>query len=111
MTIDELKQNAIFDDNPAGFIIVDGQQVAQTKQCCHCGRHFVSVKGSGKIRGRCMDCKSVTCGFPACDIHIPLNVKLDFIDGGDISPSVLQQELRPYKDKLKYLVDKFGSVL
>src|SRR5437879_4074809 len=65
-------KDAQFEHKPSGFIIVDGQEVAHTKQCCHCGIHFVSIKGSGKIRGRCMSCANAwTCGAPACDTHVP----------------------------------------
>lgn len=49
-----------------GAMIVDGHEVADTMQCCHCGNHFVRVPGSGRIRGFCRNCMAVTCGDPAC---------------------------------------------
>lgn len=50
----------------AGAIVVDGQQVAETLQCCHCGQHWERRPGSGTLRGYCMKCNSVLCGQPAC---------------------------------------------
>jgi hypothetical protein len=67
---------------PNGAIIVDGKQVADTMQCCHCGGHFVVVKGSGTKRGFCLACGKVTCGAPACDEHIPFEKKLDQFERG-----------------------------
>lgn len=99
MTIDELKQNAVNELKPSGYIIVDGQEVAHTKQCCHCGSHFVSVKGSGKIRGRCILCANAwTCGSPACDTHVPLEAKLEYEEG----------TYKKFNSNLIHLLDKFG---
>ena len=36
-----------------GAIVLNGREIAETRQCCHCGQHYVSVKGSGKRRGFC----------------------------------------------------------
>src|SRR3954453_23786239 len=104
-------QDAQFEASPSGIIIVDGQEVAHTKQCCHCQMHFVCRKGSGKIRGYCFDCKKITCGAPACNVHVPLGVKLNYLDGGNVSESALIRELNPFKDEIKFLTDKYGSVL
>lgn len=52
--------------NPHGVIIVNGQEVATTLQCPHCGQHFVSRKGSGHRRSFCLRCEAVTCGSDAC---------------------------------------------
>jgi len=65
----------------SGAILVDGVQVASTHQCCHCGGHFVSVKGSGKTRGFCLRCSKVTCGAPECDPCIPFEKKLESLEG------------------------------
>ena len=54
---------------PHGLIIVNGQEVATTLKCPHCGGHFVSRKGSGHRRTFCMACHAVTCGNRACDPH------------------------------------------
>jgi hypothetical protein len=67
-----------------GGIIIDGRQVASTLQCCHCGNHFVTVKGSGIIRGYCYACSDVTCGAVACMTHYPFEKKLDDIESGKL---------------------------
>lgn len=70
---------------PGGYIIVDGQEVAQTLQCCHCNTHFVSVHGSGKTRGFCMRCMKITCGSPGCDACTPFEKKLEDYEKGKIT--------------------------
>mgnify|MGYP001581023598 CR=1 FL=1 len=62
---------------PAGAIIVDGHQVADTMQCCHCGEHFVMVRGSGRRRGFCLKCKGVTCGKDTCCACRPIEQRLE----------------------------------
>lgn len=69
-----------FERSPSGYIIIEGQEVAHTIQCCHCNRHFVSVKGSGTIRGRCLRCNAITCGDPGCDVCIPWEKKLEAME-------------------------------
>jgi hypothetical protein len=101
MNLNDLKQNAVNEVNPSGFIIVDGQEVAHTKQCCHCNNHFVSVKGSGKIRGRCMLCNAITCGAPACDTHVPFEKKLEVVEG----------TYKGFDTNIIHLLDKYGRVL
>jgi len=105
MNLDDLMKNAQMESNPSGHIIIDGQEVAHTKQCCHCGIHFVSVKGSGKIRGYCTLCNKITCGAPACDPCVPYEAKLDFVDGGNGMKS------SKYDQKIIGLVDKYGNLL
>lgn len=56
---------------PSGTILIDGKDVASTAQCCHCGCHFIMLKGSGKTRGFCTLCTEITCGDPACHPHNP----------------------------------------
>lgn len=56
--------------NPHGAVILDGQTVADTQQCVHCGGHFVVRRGSGKIRGWCQRCGGPTCG-PQCMTCVP----------------------------------------
>lgn len=74
--------NAVFERKPSGHILVDNVEVASTKQCCHCGKHFVSIKGSGKIRGFCMCCHKITCGNVECDPCIPFEQKLEEYESG-----------------------------
>lgn len=74
-------KDAQFECKPSGHILVDNVEVAVTLQCCHCNAHFVSIKGSGKIRGFCMRCMRVTCGKPACDPCVPFEARLDHHEG------------------------------
>lgn len=72
--------NAKFERRPSGHILVDNKEVAVTLQCCHCDCHFISVKGSGNIRGFCTRCFKITCGAKACDPCIPFEKKLEQIE-------------------------------
>lgn len=54
-----------------GTIIIDGHEAGCTLQCAHCGNHWVLVKGSGRVRGYCMDCSGPTCGSRACTRPVP----------------------------------------
>ncbi len=63
----EQYKDAKHERNPHGIVFVNGQEVATTLMCPHCGGHFVSRKGSGHRRTFCMKCMAVTCGKPACD--------------------------------------------
>jgi hypothetical protein len=63
---------------PSGFLLVDGQVVADTVQCPHCGTHFTMVRGSGTRRGFCTKCMGVTCGRLTCNTDcIPKEKRLD----------------------------------
>lgn len=66
----------------SGVIIIDSKEVATTRQCVHCGGHFVSIKGSGVTRGYCMRCGGITCGKEMCDSCIPFEKQLDMVDNG-----------------------------
>ncbi len=50
----------------AGGILENGQQIGSTMQCCHCGRHWEYVPGSGAVRSFCTRCHAVTCGNQKC---------------------------------------------
>lgn len=65
---------------PDGNIIVDGNEAGETRQCPHCGMHFLSVRGSGKKRGYCMCCGKVTCGKERCDRCYPTEKMLEDIE-------------------------------
>ncbi len=67
-----------------GNIIVDGNEVGETRQCPHCNAHFLSIRGSGSIRGYCMLCGKVTCGKPKCDSCVPFEKKLEEYEKGKI---------------------------
>lgn len=60
-----------------GHIIVDGNVVADTAQCAHCGMHFQIVRGSGTRRGWCMRCNAPTCGSQVCCKCIPFMKRID----------------------------------
>lgn len=64
----------------SGGIIVDGRQVGDTLQCCHCNMHWEVVKGSGRRRGYCMSCGRPTCGKPSCDPCVPFEKKLEWTE-------------------------------
>ncbi len=67
-----------------GHIIVDGQVVADTVQCCHCGNHWIPTPGSGKVRGYCVKCDALTCGAEECDPCQPFEHKLELFEKGKI---------------------------
>ncbi len=75
--VDKFYKSAKPESDPSGTILMDGQAVADTKQCCHCGKHYISIKGSGKRRGFCTKCMNVTCGDPACDPCRPMLLQLE----------------------------------
>ena len=61
-----------------GHVIVDGREVGETLQCCHCAAHWVTVRGSGTRRGFCLNCCGPTCGGEKCDRCIPFEARIDF---------------------------------
>lgn len=71
-----------------GHIIIrheDGSKIqADTKQCCHCGAHFVFVKGSGVLRGFCTKCHDITCGKIDCCKCEPYEKKIELIEKGSL---------------------------
>lgn len=75
-------KGAQYERKPSGAIILDGIEVAHTVQCCHCGNHFVSIRGSKKIRGFCMLCMRRTCGAGKCDRCIPFEKKVEMVEHG-----------------------------
>jgi hypothetical protein len=66
---------------PHGTLITfdcDGpEQEHDTVQCCHCGRHWIFVAGSGKKRGFCVQCNGITCGNPVCDRCVPIEQQIE----------------------------------
>jgi hypothetical protein len=67
-----------------GTILINGQAVADTQQCCHCGGHFVMKKGSGKLRGYCQKCGKITCGKFECCKCVPFEKKLELVEAGKL---------------------------
>ncbi len=76
--------NARHERKQDGVILLDGKDVGTTKQCCHCGGHFLSVKGSGKLRGYCPKCDAITCGDIKCCPCMPFEKKLDLYEKGEL---------------------------
>ena len=72
--------NASYDHRYAGTILIDGRDVAITRQCVHCGDHFVSVRGSGATRGWCTRCNGIVCG-PKCAACVPFEQQLLAMEG------------------------------
>lgn len=77
----------------ASGILLEGRQVASLVQCCHCAAHFEIVRGSGRIRGFCLQCNKVTCGKESCNICLPIEVRLDFQEGRKIAAKYLDGAL------------------
>lgn len=88
MDVTRVIPDAKFERQPSGHILVvdpDSNQqveVAVTLQCCHCGGHFVSVRGSGVTRGFCLRCRTVTCGAQKCDQCYPFEQQLADVEAG-----------------------------
>ena len=97
-------KNAEFLSKPSGVIIMDGKEVAHTRQCCHGGEHFISIQGSGIRRGYCRNCQAVTCGRPECDICIPYEEKLDLAEGKD-------RRKNQYSDAIKEIEHKYPGMV
>jgi hypothetical protein len=57
---------AAHDRRYSGTVLLDGEEVGVTRQCVHCGRHVLCVRGSGKVRGYCARCAGFVCCEPGC---------------------------------------------
>jgi len=70
-------------NKPAGVIITatsSGRVIeADTLQCCHCGMHWMVVRGSGRLRGWCSKCNGpLCCEKELCTVMCyPLEKRLD----------------------------------
>lgn len=69
---------------PNGFVIIQGVDgnlfEGETRQCCHCGGHWLVQPGSGKIRGWCGKCSAWFCS-PECMECVPHERMLDIMSG------------------------------
>lgn len=79
-----------------GAIVIGGVVVADTIQCCHCGYIFEYRAGSGKKRGWCFKCNAMTCGREKCDVCIPYEVQIEFMEG-----NINSANRKYYEDWLK----------
>lgn len=86
-------------DGVKGYVIIDGKEAGETLQCCHCGKHWLVVRGSGKRRGFCLKCCGPTCGKPGCDRCVPLESRLEFCEAVEAQKSaVVSRLLAQYPD-------------
>lgn len=67
---------------PSGYIIIEGNVVADTVQCRHCGGHYIPIKGSGIKRGWCTHCGGPLCGKDGCFECIDFRKKMDEYEKG-----------------------------
>ena len=80
------KRGIILEGEPAhvrrahGAMMSDGMEIASTLQCCHCGSHFLSKKGSGARRTFCFKCMEVTCGRYECDPCFPYEKQMEMME-------------------------------
>jgi hypothetical protein len=82
ITIDEILGRVQSVRKPHGAVVMDGNHVADTLTCCHCGKMWIPVKGSGKVRGFCTKCNDVTCGLECLGLCIPMEKRLDMYEKG-----------------------------
>jgi len=69
----------------SGYVIIthpDYKHELETRQCVHCGKHWVYQPGSGRKRGFCLACHGITCGSRVCDEHIPFEKKVEDYEKG-----------------------------
>lgn len=64
--------------------LLDGGPTVQqdTVNCRHCGRVWVWMPGSGRVRGWCSRCNGFTCGAVQCDQCQPLEAYLEALEAG-----------------------------
>lgn len=72
---------------PSGVVVITpefGPAIeADTRQCCHCGGHWVHQPGSGIVRGFCLKCNAPICGA-GCAECVPFEKKLDLYEKGKL---------------------------
>jgi len=57
------------------IVDLDGKEInGDTRQCCHCGKHYPYDKHKGTT---CMKCMKDTCGEERCDYCVPIEQWLD----------------------------------
>ena len=70
---------------PAGHVIItepgSDPKEFETRQCVHCGKHWIYRPGSGTKRGFCLKCMGVTCGAEACDACVPYEARVELAEG------------------------------
>ena len=75
----EIEHNAVSVARPSGGILIDGKHVADTIQCCHCGSHWIPVRGSGIVRGWCHYCQGPICGA-RCATCVPAEKMIEALE-------------------------------
>jgi len=83
--VDAYYGRATYDRKASGYVLIGDKESACTRMCCHCGAHWVPVKGSRRKYGVCYRCMGYTCG-PACVARqygtcVPYDVYLLILEG------------------------------
>lgn len=69
-----------------------GKEVADTVQCCHCGRHGTWTKDTWKKSGWCINCQRVRCGRKECEPCVHWEKRME-----------IYEKKRAEKRRLKFL--------
>lgn len=77
VTLDDILPRVQSVRTPHGGIMLDGKHVADTLRCCHCGRVWIPIRGSGAKRGFCTRCNDVTCGPECTGVCEPIEKKME----------------------------------
>jgi hypothetical protein len=85
MAINQGYEDVVSSGKPAGTIIIDGHETAETMQCVHCGRHWIRRRNSGKMMGYCMNCGGVFCPDSKCRECLHFKKKLELYEQGKLS--------------------------
>ena len=68
---------------PKSILLIDGIEVGSYRQCCHCGIHYMAVRGSGILRSFCRNCMGDTCGKQNCiEQCCPIEKQIDLLEKG-----------------------------
>lgn len=106
-------QDVKFEKKPSGYFIIEGKEVGHTLQCCHCGKHFLSVKGSGKIRSFCTRCNKIACGDIPCRVCIPAERKLEYQEALEAFNPLIKESAYTFGNSVKIiqnLLNKFPDI-
>jgi len=60
-----------------GLCFENDRETAETRQCVHCGRHWIYRPGSGRKFGWCMNCGGIHCARPECCVCDPWQRKIE----------------------------------
>lgn len=77
----------------------------ETRQCSHCGRHWIFEPGSGKKRGYCYACNGLTCGADECNPCYPYEQRIEDME----KPSKKVKGGSLFDDKIQEIRFKVGA--